>query len=100
LNQVILSSNSQLFTVTEQTLRLLFSEFFKEKNFNKWLTVTNPLCPPSNQAEDGSIAALQRHARDFAHQQMTRDSESGISYLESADSYEYDMLAIRRMIAQ
>jgi hypothetical protein len=59
------------------------------------------LCPPSNQAEDGSIAALKRCAHDFMCQQMTRDdSGSGISYLESTDNYEYDTLAIGQMIVQ
>jgi hypothetical protein len=61
--------------------------------------VTIPLCPPSIKAEDSSIAALKRHAHEFVHQQMTRD-DGQISYLESADAYEYDMLVIGRMIVQ
>jgi hypothetical protein len=32
-------------------------------------------------------------------QQMTSD-DAGLSYLESVDAYEYDTLAIRRMIVQ
>jgi hypothetical protein len=60
--------------------------------------VTNLPCPPSNQAEDGSIATLQRHTHDFVCQQTTYDGGSGICYLESADSYKYDTLAIGRMI--
>jgi hypothetical protein len=30
---------------------------------------------------------------------MTHDDDTGLSYLENADKYEYDMLAIGRMIA-
>jgi hypothetical protein len=45
------------------------------------------------------IAALKRCARDFADQQMTSD-DAGLSYLESMDAYEYDSLAIGRLIAQ
>jgi hypothetical protein len=62
--------------------------------------VTNSLCPPSNMAEDGSIVALKRCAHDFTHQQTTHDYDAGLSYLESADTYKYDTLAIGRMIAQ
>jgi hypothetical protein len=67
--------------------------------YYKYQYVTIPPCPPSNIAENGSIAALKRHAHDFVHQQATRD-DAGLSYLESADTYEYDTLAIRRMIVQ
>jgi hypothetical protein len=49
------------------------------------------LAPPSKQVEDGSIAALKRHAHNFTYQQMT-------SYLENADTYEYNTLAIGWMI--
>jgi hypothetical protein len=63
------------------------------------LIVMDPLCHPSNIAEDGSIAALKRRAHDFMHQQTTCDN-AGLSYLESADDYEYNMLAIGRMIVQ
>jgi hypothetical protein len=31
----------------------------------------NPLCPPSNAADDGSIAALKRRACDFTCQHVT-----------------------------
>jgi hypothetical protein len=30
---------------------------------------------------------------------MTHDDDTGLSYLENADKYEHDMLAIGRMIA-
>jgi hypothetical protein len=33
-------------------------------------------CPPSNQVEDGSIAALKRCMQDFAHQQTTHDDDN------------------------
>jgi hypothetical protein len=55
-------------------------------------------CPPSNIAEDGSIAALKRRAHDFTHQQTTHDGGTGTSYLESADDYKYNMMAIGRLI--
>jgi hypothetical protein len=56
-------------------------------------------CPPSNKAEDGSIAALKRRAHDFMGRHRT-DDDAGLSYLESADAYKYDTLAIGRLIAQ
>jgi hypothetical protein len=63
-------------------------------------------CPSSKQAVDGSIAALKRHAHDFmgqprtsGEQQKTEDDDAGLSYLESTEKYEYDTLAIGRMIA-
>jgi hypothetical protein len=62
------------------------------------LCVTNPPCPSSKQVNDSSVAALKRHACDFGDQQTTGDDDAGISYLESMDNYEYDMLAIGRMI--
>jgi hypothetical protein len=61
--------------------------------------VTNPLCPPSNTAEDGSITALKRHAHDFTDQQTSRDDER-ISYLEIAKEHNYDTLTLARMLAQ
>jgi hypothetical protein len=61
--------------------------------------VTNPLCPPSIKAEDGSIAALKRHAHDFTCQQMTHD-DGWISYLESVEAHEYDTLMIVKMLAR
>jgi hypothetical protein len=51
-------------------------------------------CPPSNKAEDGSIAALKRHAHDFMGRHRT-DDNAGLSYLESADAYKYDTLVLR-----
>jgi hypothetical protein len=62
--------------------------------------VTNLPCPSAKQANNGSIAVLKRHTHDFRDQQMTGDDDTGISYLESVDNYEYDMLAIGRMIVQ
>jgi hypothetical protein len=59
----------------------------------------DPLCPLSNTAEDGSIAALKRCAHDFADQQMSRDDER-ISYLEIAEEHDYDTLTLARMLAQ
>jgi hypothetical protein len=60
--------------------------------------VTDLLCPPSNVAEDGSIVALKRCAHDFKSQQTTLGDDSRMSYLESVDSNNYNMLAIGRMI--
>jgi hypothetical protein len=63
-------------------------------------------CPSSKQAVDGSIAALKRRARDFMGQpqpssdQQKTDNDTGLSYLESAEAYEYDTLAVGWMIAQ
>jgi hypothetical protein len=69
--------------------------------------VMNLPCPSSKQAVDGSVAALKRCAYDFmgqprssGDQQMTCDDDAGPSYLENADKYEYDMLAISRMITR
>jgi hypothetical protein len=61
--------------------------------------VTNPPCPSMEQAENDKVVDLKRHAQQYANQQMTSDN-TGLSYLESADIYKYDMLAIRRMIVQ
>jgi hypothetical protein len=82
---------------------LLF--FFTFLFFQTVQCVTNPPCPSSKQAVDRSIVALKRHARDLMGQprssgdQMISDN-AGASYLEEADMYKYDMLAIGRMIAQ
>jgi hypothetical protein len=59
----------------------------------------NPLCPPSNVAENGSIATLKRRACDFMDQQMSCD-DGRISYLEVAEEYDYDTLTLARMLAQ
>jgi hypothetical protein len=50
-------------------------------------------CPPSNQVEDGSIAALKRCACDFAYQWTT-------NYLEDIQDNSYDTLVIGQMIVQ
>jgi hypothetical protein len=63
-------------------------------------------CPSSKQAVNGSVAALKRRTRDFMGQprsssdQQKTDDDAGLSYLESTDAYEYDTLAIGRMIVQ
>jgi hypothetical protein len=56
-------------------------------------------CPSSKQANNRSIAALKRCAHDFRDQQVTCGDGAGISYLESADNYEYNTLAIGKVIA-
>jgi hypothetical protein len=69
-------------------------------------TVTIQPCPSSKQAVDRSVAALKRCACDFMGQlrssgdQQKTDDDAGLSYLESAEAYKYDTLAIGRMIAQ
>jgi hypothetical protein len=64
-------------------------------------------CPSSKQAVDGSVAALKRRAHDFmgqprssGNQQTTHDDDAEPSYLENADKYKYDTLAISRMITR
>jgi hypothetical protein len=57
-------------------------------------------CSSPKQAGDNKIAALKRHARDFMGQQRSSDDDARSSYLESTDSYKYDMLAIARLILQ
>jgi hypothetical protein len=59
----------------------------------------NPPCPSSKQTTHDKIAALKRRAQESGDQQMTND-DAGPSYLENADTYEHDMLAIGRMIAR
>jgi hypothetical protein len=61
--------------------------------------VMNLPCPSSNEAEDGSIAALKRRAHDFAHQQTTCD-DGQISYLESVEAHDYNTLMIVQMLAR
>jgi hypothetical protein len=63
------------------------------------VSVTNLPCPPSNAADDRSIATLKRHACDFVHQQMTHD-DGQISYLEVAEEHDYDTLALAQMLAK
>jgi hypothetical protein len=55
--------------------------------------------PLIKQANNGSVQALKRCSREFSDQQMTSD-DAGPSYLENADKYEYDTLAIGRLIAR
>jgi hypothetical protein len=55
--------------------------------------------PSSRQMKADKIAALKRRAREFGNQQKTSD-DAGPSYLENADAYKYDTLAIGRMIVQ
>jgi hypothetical protein len=62
-------------------------------------TVTDLPCPSPKQTGSNKIVALKRCAHDFMGQQRT-DDDAGLSYLESVDIYEYDTLAIGRMIAQ
>jgi hypothetical protein len=38
--------------------------------------------------------------RSSGDQQTTHDDDTGLSYLENAEKYEYDTLVIGRMIAQ
>jgi hypothetical protein len=59
--------------------------------------VTISPCPSPKQAGSDKIAALKRRACDFMGQPRT-DDNAGLSYLESVDTYEYDTLAIGRMI--
>jgi hypothetical protein len=56
-------------------------------------------CPSPKQAGSDKVVALKRCAPDFMGQCRT-DDNAGLSYLESADNYKYDTLAIGRMIAQ
>jgi hypothetical protein len=61
--------------------------------------VTISPSPPPKQTGSDKIAALKRRTRDFMGQPRSSD-DVGLSYLESAEDYEYDTLAVRRMIAQ
>jgi hypothetical protein len=69
-----------------------------------FLAVTIQPCPSSKQAVDRSIAALKRRACDFMGQprssgeQQKTDDDAGLSYLESAEAYEYNTLTIGQMI--
>jgi hypothetical protein len=61
--------------------------------------VTISPCPSPKQTSKDKIAALKRRAYDFMGQHRT-DDDAGLSYLESVDAYEYNMLAIGRLIMQ
>jgi hypothetical protein len=62
--------------------------------------VTNPPCPSRKQTDADKINALKRRTRDFMGQQRSSDNDVQTSYLESADNYKYDTLAIARLIAR
>jgi hypothetical protein len=70
------------------------------------LTVMIQPCPSSKQAVDGSITALKRRTCDFMGQprtsgeQQKTDDDAGLSYLESAEAYEYNTLAVGWMITR
>jgi hypothetical protein len=49
--------------------------------------------------KEDKILALKRCTQEFGDQQMTSD-DAGPSYLENTDTYEYDTLAVGRMIVQ
>jgi hypothetical protein len=61
--------------------------------------VTISPCPSPKQAGSDKIAALKRCAHDFMGQPWSSDN-AGLSYLESMEAYDYDTLAIGRLIAQ
>jgi hypothetical protein len=61
--------------------------------------VTNLPCPSMEQAENDKHMDLKRCVWHYADQQLM-DGDAGLSYLESADIYKYNTLAIGRMIAQ
>jgi hypothetical protein len=54
-------------------------------------------CPQPKKQMNGSITALQEYAHDFACQQTTQE-EAHRSYLELADTYDYNTLVIGRMV--
>jgi hypothetical protein len=60
--------------------------------------VTIPPCPSCKQTDTNKINALKRRTHDFMGQQRSSDDDVQISYLESADTYKYDTLAISRLI--
>jgi hypothetical protein len=59
-----------------------------------------PPCPSRKQTSEDKIAAWKRRAHDFMGQQRSSDNDVQTSYLESVDNYEYDMLAIARLITR
>jgi hypothetical protein len=63
------------------------------------MDVMNPPCSSHKQTDAEKINALKRHAHDFMSQRSS-DNDVQTSYLESADTYEYDTLAIARLIAR
>jgi hypothetical protein len=62
--------------------------------------VTIQPCPSCKQTNADKINALKRRTRDFMGQPRSSDDDVQTSYLESTDNYEYDMLAIARLIAR
>jgi hypothetical protein len=63
------------------------------------LSVTDLPGPPSVQATSRSIAALKRHAREFAHDQTSQD-DTRISYLEKLEEQDCDNLTLAQMLAR
>jgi hypothetical protein len=64
-----------------------------------WIGVVTILpCPSRKQKDADKINALKRHTHDFMGQSRSSDDDVQTSYLESADSYKYDTLAIARLI--
>jgi hypothetical protein len=61
-------------------------------------SVMNLPCPSRKQTDENKINTLKRRARDFMGQQRSSDDDVQTSYLESADNYKYDTLAIARLI--
>jgi hypothetical protein len=61
--------------------------------------VMNPPCPSREQTNNDKVASLKRRTCDFMGQPR-QDDQARSSYLESADTYEYDTLAIARLIVQ
>jgi hypothetical protein len=88
-----------------QTLSAILSTMQVPCSSNKnqqiwWTDVTDPLCPSPEQAENDQVADLKRRTWHYADQRLTSDDTAGLSYLESADAYEYNTLAIGRLIVQ
>jgi hypothetical protein len=71
---------------------------YKGNEVNSQVVMVSP-CPPHKQTNEDKIAALKRRACDFMGQPRT-DDDAGLSYLESAEAYDYNTLAVGRMIAQ
>jgi hypothetical protein len=57
-------------------------------------------CPSCKQTDIDKIAALKRHTCDFMGQKRSSDDHVQSSYLESADIYKYNTLAVARLIAR
>jgi hypothetical protein len=57
-----------------------------------------PPCPSCKQTNADKINALKRCTRDFMGKPRSSNDDVQTSYLESVDNYEYDTLAIARLI--